>query len=81
MLNEVIEMIKNFLAGNYEPLAFSYDLPEVLIKNYDEMNNENEIITKILNEELPDICAEYEEGMDSTEFEEKVRKEYEKAIA
>ena len=80
-MNEVVEMIKNFLAGNYGPLAFSYDLPEVLIKNYDEMNNENEEITKILNEELPDICAEYEDGMDIQEFQTKVKKEYEKAFA
>lgn len=80
-MNEVIEMIKNFLVGNYEPLAFSYDLPDVLINKYDDMLKENEEVTKILNEDLPEICAEYEEGMDIQEFKTKVKKEYEKAFA
>ena len=77
-MNDALKMIKEFIANRYEPLDFSYDFPDYLIEHYDEMLEEDRDKTAILNEELPDICAEYERGMDPTEFIEKVKIEYNK---
>ena len=79
-MNEALAMVKNFIDGNYDPLAFSFDFPDYLINHYDEMMNEDEEKTDILNDELPDICAEYERGMDPTDFIEKVKIEYYKVV-
>lgn len=77
-MNDALKMIEEFIANRYEPLDFSYDFPDYLIEHYDEMLEEDRDKTAILNEELPDICAEYERGMDPTEFIEKVKIEYNK---
>lgn len=79
-LTEVLDMINDFLAGTYEPFAFSADLPDCLCEYYDDMYAENPVITKILNEDLPEICADYEPGLDPAPFREAVRKEYERAM-
>ena len=76
-MNEVFEMIEKFISGKYEALAFSYDLPDYLIEHYDNMLAENKNVTDLLNENFPDICAEYERGQDPSGFIENVRKEYE----
>ena len=72
-------MIKSFLNGKYEALAFSYDFPEFLIENYDEMEKENTIVTDILNDNMPEICSEYEIGQPFDEFKQKTKVEYDKA--
>ena len=43
------------------------------------MNKENPKVTEILNEEIPDICAIMEPGLDDSEFKKLLRKEYELA--
>lgn len=78
---EVHEMIRAFLDDEYDPLAFSFDLPFCLCEYYDDMYAENPTITEILNEELPEICADYERGFDSAPFMEAVKREYERALS
>ena len=86
MINRIIEMIKNFLDGNYDPMEFSYDLPNELVDSYDKMEKENKELTQLLNEEIPDICSWYdpdsnEEGcLNENQFKEKIKIEYEKAL-
>ena len=79
-MDEVLNMIKNFIDGKTDPDEFSVILPDVLIQKYDEMLEENKQATDILNENLPDICAEYEPGMDADYFRKAVQKEYEAAL-
>ena len=78
---EVHEMIREFLDGEYEPFGFSFDLPYCLCEYYDDMYAENPTVTEILNEELPEICADYEPGFDSAPFMEAVKREYERALS
>lgn len=80
-MTEVHEMIREFLAGSYDPLAFSYDLPFCLCEYYDDMHSEDPTITELLNEELPEICADYERGADPAPFMAAVKREYERAMA
>ena len=80
-LNEVLEMFEQFFTGEYDPLVFSVDLPDCLCAYYDEMFAAAPKVTEILNEELPEICADYETGFDVEAFKKKVRTEYEKALA
>lgn len=44
------------------------------------MYNENPAVTFFLNEDLPDICAGYELGMNIEEFKASIRHNYDKAI-
>lgn len=80
-MNKALEMIKTFIDGKMEPMEFSFALPDLLIEEYDSMMEENQEATEILNDELPDICADYEPGMNPDAFRKKVKAEYEKAIA
>ena len=80
-MNELNRMMEQFFAGNYDALEFSLDLESYLFVHYDEMYAENPAITLALNENLPEICAEYERGADPAPFMAAVRKEYEKALA
>ena len=74
------KMIKDFLEGKTDPLSFSIDLPDFLFDNYEEMMLENQQATRILNENLPDICEEYERGEEPTKFMKKVEMEYKSAF-
>ena len=80
-LNEVLEMFEQFFAGEYDPVVFSVDLPDCLCAYYDEMFAAAPKLTEILNEELPEICADYEPGFDVEAFKKNVRAEYERALA
>lgn len=80
-LNEVLEMFERFFADQYEPFAFSSDLPDCLCAYYDEMFAAAPMLTEVLNEELPEICADYEPGFDVEAFKKKVRAEYDRALA
>lgn len=80
MIRQAIQMINEFLNGEYDPLDFSYDFPDFLIENYDALENEDEIINEALNDNLPEICAEYEIGADTENFKDEVRAEYERAL-
>lgn len=74
------KMMEDFMAGAYEPLDFSYDLPSDTIDFADELREHDPELLSILNDELPEICAEYERGMDPQPFIDAVCKEYERAF-
>ena len=74
---KMFEKIMNYIKD------FSDKLEGFLIIHYDEMYREQPQATKILNEEVPDICAAAEPGMKSEEIEEfkqKLEIEYNKAF-
>jgi len=52
----------------YNSLDFSLYLEDFLCDNYDEMYKENAEVTEFLNEDLPDICAEMNLGIDDKPF-------------
>ncbi|MBF1037084.1 MAG: hypothetical protein HXL15_06610 [Parvimonas sp.] len=52
----------------YNSLDFSLYLEDFLCDNYDEMYKENAEVTEFLNEDLPDICAEMDLGIDDKPF-------------
>lgn len=84
MFNKVMQYIKDFLDNTPDDIYdFSCDLEGMLVIHYDEMYKEQPNATKILNNEVPDICATGEPGMKKEEIEAfkcALRKEYEKAL-
>ena len=84
MFNKVMQYIKDFLDNTPDDIYdFSCDLEGMLVIHYDEMYKEQPNATKILNSEVPDICATGEPGMKKEEIEAfkcALRKEYEKAL-
>ena len=78
VIKKACEMIEAFLAGNYDPLRFSYDLPDLLCDEYETMRAENEEATAIFNENFPEICDIYERGDDPGPLMKLVAAEYEK---
>ena len=84
MFEKIMNYIKDFLINTPEDIYdFSDKLEGFLIIHYDEMYREQPQATKILNEEVPDICAAAEPGMKSEEIEEfkqKLEIEYNKAF-
>ena len=76
----MLNMMLQFIEGNYDPLEFSMDLEDFFANHYDEMERENKNITDYFNEDLPEICAEYEHGEDPTDFKAKVKEQYDKAL-
>ena len=81
MIKKILNEIDGLLKGNseYNSLDFSYYLEGYLIKNYDAMYSENPEVTELLNEDIPEICAIMEPGLDDTEFKEKLKVQYEAA--
>ena len=80
-MDELKHMIEKFLAGESDALEFSLDLEAYLVIHYDEMYAENAAATLVLNDELPEICADYEPGFDPAPFMAAVKREYERALA
>lgn len=76
----VMEIIEQFLKGDYDPLSFSYDFPEKAFENYDKMSQENPKIAEYLDQTMPYICDEYEPGMDPADMKGKVRTVYQKVM-
>lgn len=84
MFNKVMDYIKDFLYNPQNDIYdFSCELEGMLVVYYDEMYKEQPVATKILNNEIPDICAMGEPGMtkdEIEEFKECLKQEYEKAL-
>lgn len=76
MLNEAYNMMNKLINGEYDPLAFSFDFPGFLCENYEIMKAENPMALAVLNENMPEICDEYERGEDPKQFIEKVKLQY-----
>lgn len=82
MIEKVLDAIESYLLDTYvedENYPFYLELEkELLFDNYDEMDKENKEVTRILNEEIPELCAAVEEiGID--EFKTLLKVEYLKA--
>ena len=85
---ELILMMSNFLKGNYDAEAFSFDFPERLSEVYEELLRENQPLCDCLEEDMPEICSWYDPhdtGDEGTyglgEFKKKVSGVYLKASA
>ncbi len=85
MFDMIMNYIKEFLNSTPKDIyEFSCELEGMLVAHYDEMYREQPTATKILNDEIPDICASGEPGMKQREIEEFKRKlkiEYKKALS
>lgn len=80
MIEQAFKMIDDFLNGNYDALDFSYDFPDYLIEKYDIMEKENKHINDIFNDNMPEICAEYEIGESPEKFKRKIKAEYDRIL-
>lgn len=82
MFNKIMNRIKDFLDNTPSDIYdFSDELEGLLACNYDIMHGEQPKATKVLNEEVPDICASAEPGMsveEIVEFRRKLEIEYNK---
>ncbi|KYG90375.1 hypothetical protein A0U40_18235 [[Bacillus] sp. KCTC 13219] len=56
----VLTMMENFLTGKIDAEDFSYTFPDVLVNQWEEIEQENPQLVNLLNEDMPDICANYE---------------------
>lgn len=81
MIQQALDMIRQFLNGAYDPMQFSLDMEEFLNDQYDAMHEENPNLTEFLNEDIPELCAECEPGMDFTEFRQKIEVQMREALA
>ena len=77
IIDKIKDTILKFIGGAYDPLQFSYDLPDLIVDNYDELKRYDEKLAKRLDDTFPEICAEYERGDDPKPFRKRVREEYE----
>lgn len=75
-LKIIFGMIDKFLAGDYDPLAFSYDLLVVLVEQLGKVFPVNEELAQRMNDTLPDVCDMYEYGDDPEPFKAKMREAY-----
>ncbi len=76
MISEIKAVIKDFISGNYDALAFSYDLPDMIVDNYTILESESPVIAKELDDSFTEICAEYEAGKPIGPFKAKIEAEY-----
>ena len=76
MIEYINEMVEKFLADEYDPLEFSYDLPDYIVDHYEALSEENETLAKKLDDTFPEICAEYERGMNPESFKHKIEAAY-----
>ena len=79
MIEKVFHMFRQLFQGEYDPYQFTLDMEMFLFDHYDEMNAENPGVTRFLNEDVPDICAEGERGMDFTDIISRLKKIYTEA--
>ena len=80
-MNKALIMIKELLDGKVQDvMAFSVELEETLAFEYDILYAQDPVVTEILCEELPEICAEVEPGQDYTGFIAKVKEQYDRAM-
>lgn len=83
--NELMLMIAKFLYGEYSAEDFSFDFPARLSYVYDEFMQENSELCNLLEDEMPEICADYdqyglEDTYDAKEFRKRVFSVYIKAL-
>lgn len=86
----ILKMMDDFLEGKIDSKDFSYAFPEVLVEQWDEIKQENKKLAYLLNEDMPDICANFEpelqacsqrsEYLDEPQFKKHVEVVYKEAL-
>lgn len=77
MIKQLLDKIEEFLNDrDADALGFSIEVEDYLVEAYDKMMKEDAAVTYLMNENLPDICASYEVGMDISEFKTQIEAEY-----
>lgn len=76
-LKAIFGMIDAFLADQYDPLEFSYDLQVELVDQLGKVFPVNEELAQRMNDEFPEVCDTFEPGDDPEPFKAKIRKTYE----
>ena len=77
MIEHIKEMVEKFLVDEYDPLAFSYDLPDYIVDNYEDICRDNGFLAKKMDDTFTEICAEYENGRNPEPFKQKIQAAYE----
>ena len=80
-IKALLNMLDALFAGEYDALTFSCDMEDFFFENYEYIKQENSSVADLLNENLPEICAEGEPGFDPTHMIEELKKVYEKVKA
>jgi hypothetical protein len=80
MLEEIKEMIQDFLNGQYDPWEFSFDLPALVGKYHVELDAYDPELEYQL-EDFSFICSEYEMGDDPEPLKRKIKEAYDKILA
>ncbi len=80
-IEQAFDMIESLFRGEYDPLQFSCDMEDFLYNNSSIMEQENAEVNNILQNEIPDLCAEGEPGFDPSHMIQGIKAEYEKAKA
>lgn len=84
MFEKIMNDIERFLEDTPDDIyEFSILLEDALVDKYDELYVEQPDATKVLANEIPDICASAEPGMTSDDiekFKQKLKVEYEKVL-
>lgn len=57
---ELMQEIKDFLDGKTDIETFSFDFETNLYNATDELKKENYALYDLLNEDMPELCANYE---------------------
>ena len=79
MIIQIFNQFQELFIGKIDPFKFSIDMPKFICDNYDEIENENVEIARILNDEVSYICDEGEPGFDPTHMIAELKKVYDKA--
>ena len=80
-IQQAFDMIEALLRGEYDTLQFSCDMEDFLYDNSSTMEQENAEVNDVLQNEIPDLCAEGEPGFYPSHMIQGIKAEYEKAKA
>lgn len=80
-IEKVKKLITDFLDEQYDPYDFSFELPDTIVANYEEIEKINKDIAVKLDDIFPEICAEYEPGGAVEPFQKKIKEAYNKVFS
>lgn len=85
--NALMLMIAQFLYGGSAAEDFSFEFPATLSAVYDEFHAENPRLCDLLEEQMPELCADFDphgtgdpDVLNEAGFREKVLKVYQEAL-
>ena len=61
---ELLSEMKDFIDGNTTIEQFSFAFEESLARASDDLKSENEKLFHLLNEDMPELCANYEPDLE-----------------